>query len=55
MADIKQIAEQREANQVTRRDDYRPPKLKVFGPVGALTQGGSMGNMEGSGPQDMKP
>ena len=54
MADIKQIAEQQDAQQATRREDYESPRLKVFGPVGALTQGGSIGQMEGSGPQGMK-
>ena len=28
------------------RDAYLPPKLKIFGPVGALTQGGSVGPAE---------
>jgi len=27
-------------------DAYETPKLKVYGPVGALTQGGSLGNVE---------
>ena len=53
--DIKQIARQRDAQQTPRRDPYVAPRLKVFGPVGALTQGGSMGQMEGAGPQDMRP
>ena len=51
---IKQIAERRDAQQVTRRDDYKSPRLKVFGPVGALTQGGTIGMREGTGPQAMK-
>ena len=55
MAKIKKLTEQRDARPADRRDPYTPPKLKEFGPVGALTQGGSMGNMEGSGPQDMMP
>jgi hypothetical protein len=55
VVDIKQIAEQQDAQQTTRRDAYTAPRLKVFGPVGVLTQGGSMGLMEGSGPMDMKP
>ena len=52
--DIKQIAKQRDAQQTPLRDTYAAPRLKVFGPVGALTQGGSMGQMEGSGPQGMR-
>jgi hypothetical protein len=36
----KQQAWQRKARS-DARDAYLPPKLKTFGPVGALTQGGS--------------
>ena len=46
MVDIKKIAEQREAQSTGRRDAYTPPKLKEFGPVGALTQSGSTGGSE---------
>ncbi len=30
------------------RDSYTPPKLKEFGPVGALTQSGATGSKEAS-------
>ena len=43
--EIKKIAKQRNA-PADARDAYAPPKLKVFGPVGALTQGGSVGAVE---------
>ena len=33
----------------TKRNQYSPPKLKVFGPVGSLTQAGSGLAVEGSG------
>ena len=37
------------------RDAYIAPKLKVFGPVGSLTQAGSMGSSESNpnGPMTM--
>ena len=54
MVDIKKIAEQRDERPAGPRDAYTPPELKEFGPVGALTQGGSIGQMEGTGPQGMK-
>ena len=31
------------------RDPYEPPTLVEFGPVGELTQSGSVGMMEGTG------
>lgn len=46
VVDIKKIAEQRDARPTGRRDTYTPPKLKEFGPVGALTQAGSTGGNE---------
>ncbi len=46
MGNIKKIAEQRDVRPAGRRDAYTPPKLKEFGPVGALTQGGSAGGSE---------
>jgi hypothetical protein len=36
----KQSSEQRKAPQTDRRT-YSPPKLREFGPVGALTQAGT--------------
>jgi len=54
MAKIKKLTEQGDARPADRRDPYTPPMLKEFGPVGALTQGGSIGQMEESGPQPMK-
>jgi len=54
MARIKQLANKRVPQPAARRNAYASPKLKVFGPVGALTQGGSIGMMEGAGPQPMK-
>jgi hypothetical protein len=42
---IKQKTEQQNP-QPTVRAAYSTPKLKVFGPVGALTQAGSMKNTE---------
>jgi hypothetical protein len=41
VADIKKIAEQRDTRRVNRGDAYTPPRLKEFGPVGALTQAGT--------------
>jgi hypothetical protein len=41
VADIKKISEQHDARPAGRRDVYEPPKLKVFGSVGALTQSGT--------------
>jgi len=41
----KQQAWQRKT-RADARDTYLPPKLKTFGPVGALTQGGSAGMAE---------
>ena len=38
--DAKQASKQQKT-QPTDRVAYAPPKLKVFGPVGALTQAGS--------------
>jgi len=32
--------------RTTAREAYEPPKLVVFGPVGALTQGGMSGDLE---------
>jgi len=49
MAKIKKLTEQRDARPADRRDPYTPPKLKEFGPVGALTQGGTTGPNENSG------
>jgi len=46
VADIKKIAEQRNARPAGRREAYTPPELKEFGPVGALTQSGSTGGKE---------
>jgi hypothetical protein len=54
VAKIKKLTEQRDKQPATRREEYTAPRLKVFGPVGALTQGGSIGMAEGSGPQGMK-
>jgi len=41
--------------RIVCRGEYATPKLKVFGPVGALTQAGSMGGRESApaGPMDM--
>jgi hypothetical protein len=54
MVKIKQIPEQQDHRTVSGREPYLAPILKVFGPVGALTQGGSPGMMEGVGQTDMK-
>jgi len=51
---IKKLTERRGVRPAGRGATYTPPKLKEFGPVGALTQGGSIGMMEGSGPKGMK-
>jgi hypothetical protein len=48
VVDIKKISEQRDARPADRGEAYTPPKLRVFGPVGALTQAGGTGSMEGS-------
>ena len=55
MAKIQQLAKNDVPLTAAPRVAYTAPRLKVFGPVGALTQGGSMGQMEGAGPQDMRP
>ncbi len=55
MAKIKKLTEQRDARPADRRDPYTPPKLKEFGPVGALTQAGTIGMGEGGQGQPMKP
>ena len=41
----KQQACQRKT-RAAARDAYHPPKLKIFGPVGALTQSGTAGMAE---------
>ena len=45
MTNIEQTAKQREKESVDR-DAYAPPRLQEFGPVGALTQGGTSGDVE---------
>ena len=57
VVDNKQIADQKDPQQATHRDAYTSPRLKVFGPVGALTQGGSTGSKEdlSQGPPPYKP
>ena len=54
MAKIKQLAKKDVPRTAAPRVAYTAPRLKVFGPVGALTQSGSTGMMEGAGPRDMK-
>lgn len=44
--DIKKIAGQRDVHPSGCGRPYTPPKLKEFGPVGALTQSGSTGGKE---------
>jgi hypothetical protein len=52
----KQLAEHGTERQTGNRAPYVAPELKVFGPVGMLTQGGSIGNPEGgSGKLDKAP
>ena len=46
VVDIKKITDQRDGRPADCRDAYTPPKLKEFGPVGALTQGGATGGLE---------
>ena len=46
VADIKKFAKQRVMRTAGGRSTYATPKLKVFGPVGALTQSGSTGGNE---------
>ena len=46
VVDIKKITDQRDGRPADRRDAYTPPKLKEFGPVGALTQSGTTGGSE---------
>ena len=42
-------------SQLAARKVYAPPALNVFGPVGALTQGGTMTANENSGaPLELK-
>jgi len=46
VAEIKKFAKQRVMRTAGGRSTYATPKLKVFGPVGALTQSGSIGGSE---------
>ncbi len=56
VGEIKKIAKQRDARPANRRVAYMPPKLKEFGPVGALTQGGATGAKETSmGQMNFRP
>ena len=41
MAEIKELKLEDSTDPVDRRGTYVPPKLKVFGLVGALTQSGT--------------
>ena len=54
MSDVEQAVKQRKA-QLLERDAYARPELKVFGPVGVLTQAGSgnPGEMGGGMPPMM--
>ena len=45
MTDIQKIAEQNDARSNDRKH-YESPELKVFGPVGTLTQAGTMNASE---------
>jgi len=44
--DIKQLADEVDASRSGHRNPYETPKLKVFGPVGVLTQSGTQGSGE---------
>jgi hypothetical protein len=48
VGNIQQMTKQSN-EQAAARDVYVPPKLKEFGPVGALTQSGTAGASEMSG------
>jgi hypothetical protein len=53
---LKQTTRQQKSRPI-KRDTYSAPKLKVFGPVGALTQAGSGTTSEvmGNGMTSMSP
>lgn len=46
VADIKKLAKKCLIQTAGRRAAYAAPKLKEFGPVGALTQSGTTGSSE---------
>ncbi len=46
MTEIERKTKQRDSTLNAYRSQYSSPKLKEFGPVGALTQGGSTGGSE---------
>ena len=49
MVVINKLAEPGRQRPAGNRVAYVAPRLKVFGPVGALTQGGTFGMNEGNG------
>jgi len=49
MVVIKQLSELHKSYKDCARVPYVAPELKVFGPVGALTQAGTIGTTEGGG------
>jgi hypothetical protein len=53
--DMRKTSSADKAGQSRRRRPYAPPTLKVFGPVGTLTQSGSRGGPEANprGPMTM--
>ena len=46
---INKLAEPAKRRAAGKRAAYVAPELRVFGPVGALTQAGSIGMTEGGG------
>ena len=46
---IKQLAGHPEGRETAGRIPYVAPELRVFGPIGALTQAGTIGTTEGGG------
>jgi hypothetical protein len=61
VVDINRLPDQRDEKSAGRRSAYVAPKLKVFGPVGVLTQAGTGFNSEvmrnniSNSPQQQRP
>jgi hypothetical protein len=41
VTNIKHLSDRKTSKPATSRGEYTPPRLKEFGPVGALTQAGT--------------
>jgi hypothetical protein len=52
--EIKELPDQGDTSSYGHRDPYEVPRLKVFGPVGGLTQSGTQGSGESGNMGAMK-